>query len=336
MEIIKLDKVLLESIREILQTRRTNAISYVNKEQLFANFEIGKLIVENEGTYKERYGTSYLLNLSKMLTKEFGRGFSRTNIHYMRAFYLNYEKSFQPVAENSLSWKHYCELLDVSDKNARDFYEKETINSKWSANELSRQINSSLFERLLLASNNDNKKEQIYKLSQSGQVVKQAQDIIKEPYIFEFLGLSERAQVKESKLEKLLIEKLKDFLLELGRGFMFVGNQQRITLGNRHHHVDLVFYNKIIKAYVLIDLKTGKFKHENIGQMNTYLNYYEAEINDDSDTKPIGIILCADKNEIEVEYAMVGVNSNIFASKYSLVLPDKELLAQKLITAVKR
>jgi len=225
-----------------------------------------------------------------------------------------------------LSWSQYCELLVVSDLDARSFYERECINSHWSKRELIRQIDSALFERLLLSGHN--KQELIIK----GNELNNTMDLIKDPYVFEFLGLPEKAKIKESHLEKLLKERLKEFLLELGKGFMFVGSQQRITVNNTHYYVDLVFYNKILKAYVLIDLKTGKFKPENAGQMNMYLNYYEKEVNDKDDAKPVGIILCANKEDITVEYALGGLSSNIYASKYMYVLPDKE----KLIAEVEK
>jgi len=333
MEIITTDKALIANIRELLNNARARVSNFVNVELLQTYFEIGKLINEYEIANPKEYGKGGLLNLSKALTKEFGKGFSRTNIHYMKSFYL-YKQNFQTVSEK-LSWSHYCELLDISDESARKFYEIECENSRWSFRELKRQIDSSLFERLLLTSGSD-KQQKLLELSQVGQLLKQPQDIIKDPYVFEFLGLPEKHVLKETKLEKILGARMKDFMLELGKGFMYVGSQQRITLGNTHNFVDLVFYNKILKAYVLIDLKTGKFKHENIGQMNTYLNYYETEINEQGDTKPIGIILCADKNAIEVEYAIRGVSSQIFASKYSFVLPDKEKLIAELSRTLKR
>lgn len=327
------EKILISDIRELLNSARARVAGQVNIELLATYFEIGKMIIDYEKTYEVRYGKNVLLNLSKDLTREFGKGFSLSNIYYMRSFFL-YKKIFQTVS-GKLSWSHYCELLDISDEDARSFYEKECENARWSFRELKRQISSSLFERLLLTKGQSNQKK-LLQLSKSGQILEQPQDIIKDPYVFEFLGLPEKTKIKESKFEKILVEHMKQFLLELGKGFMFVGSQQRITLGNNHYYIDLVFYNKILKAYVLIDLKTEKFKHENVGQMNTYLNYYEAEINDKDDTKPIGIVLCADKNEIEVEYAMSGVASKIFTPKYTFVLPDKERLIAELSKSMKK
>jgi len=336
MEIITTsDKKLIENIRVLLQNARGKVASFVNTELLSTYFEIGKMIVEYEqsGKNKAKYGAGIIDNLSSELTREFGKGFSRSNLKNIRNFYLMKQKS--QTLSGELTWSHYCELLIVSDEQARNFYEREAVNSRWSVRELKRQIQSSLFERLLLTNGKD-KQKKVYELSQAGQILSQPQDIIKEPYVFEFLGLPEKALVKETKLEKLLTERMKEFLLELGKGFMFVGSQQRITLGNEHYYVDLVFYNKILKAYVLIDLKTGKFKHENVGQINTYLNYYEKEVNEVGDMKPIGIVLCADKDDIEVEYALGGISSNIFASKYSFVLPNKEKLIDELSKTIKQ
>jgi predicted nuclease of restriction endonuclease-like (RecB) superfamily len=261
--------------------------------------------------------------LSKELTKELGKGFSRSNLQSMRLLYLNY-----PICQSlsgKLSFTHYCELFAVSDKNARGFYEKETINTNWSVRELKRQIDTSLFERLLLSDGNTNK-EKVLSLAKEGITYGTPNDILKDPYVFEFLGIPENKPMLEKDLEKALIIKIEKFLLELGRGFMFVGSQQRITLGNTHYYVDMVFYNKILKAYVLIDLKMGSLKPENIGQMNMYVNYYANEVNDEGDEKPIGIILCADTSEIVAEYALGGLENQIFASKYVYYIPNKEEL----------
>ena len=227
-----------------------------------------------------------------------------------------------------LSWSHYCELLSVSDEDRRSFYEKEAINSGCSVRELKRQIDSSLFERLLL-SKGDINKETVLSLAQSGAEIAEPADIIKDPYVFEFLGLPEDKPIMESDLEEALLRQIEKFLLELGRGFMFVGTQQRITVSNEHYYADMVFYNKILKAYVIIELKTRKLMPAAVGQLNMYLNYYASEINDFDDNPPIGIILCTDKDDIEVEYALGGLSNNIFASRYVLYMPDKsQLIAQ--------
>lgn len=286
---------------------------------------VGKIIVQNEqqGSKKTDYGKQLIKNLSKELSKELGSGFSKSNLFNMRALYLNYP-IFQTVS-GKLTWSHYCELLSVSDKDARSFYEKEAANSNWSVRELRRQIDTSLFQRLILSNGNTNK-EKVLLLAKEGMTISKPNDILKDPYVFEFLGIPEDKPILEKDLEKALINKIEKFLLELGKGFMFVGSQQRITLDNIHYYVDMVFYNKILKAYVLIDLKIGKLKPENIGQMNMYVNYYAAEVSDEYDDKPIGIILCADNSEIVAEYALGGMENQIFTSKYVYYIPNKEQL----------
>ncbi|GHV72691.1 hypothetical protein AGMMS49928_30070 [Spirochaetia bacterium] len=228
-----------------------------------------------------------------------------------------------------MSWSHYCELLIISDKDKRAFYEQECQNASWSVRELKRQIETSLFERLLLSDGNTNK-ETVLALSREGITMSKPEDILREPYVFEFLGVREQKPILEKDLEKRLIRHIEDFLLELGRGFMFVGSQQRVTLGNTHYYVDMVFYNKILKAYVLIDLKMGHLKPEDIGQMNMYLNYYNTEVNDKDDQKPIGIVLCADKHDVMAEYALGGLENTIFASRYVYYIPDKEQLINEV------
>jgi predicted nuclease of restriction endonuclease-like (RecB) superfamily len=217
----------------------------------------------------------------------------------------------------------------LSDDDERSFYEKECINSGWSVRELKRQISSSLFQRLILSKSEANK-QTVKELAQQGQSIQSPADLIKEPYVFEFLGIQEQKPILEKDLEKTLIRNIENFLLELGRGFMFVGSQQRVTLNNIHNYIDLVFYNKALKAYVLIDLKIRKFKAEDVGQMNAYLNYYKTEVNEPTDDEPIGIILCANKDEIAAEYALGGLANNIFATKYIYYLPEKEQLIQQV------
>ena len=245
----------------------------------------------------------------------------------MRNFYLKYP-NVQTVS-GQLSWSHYCELLPIADENKRSFYEKEIINSKWSIRELKRQMDTSLFERVLLSDGTSNKKK-VLDLANKGIELKKPQDILKDPYVFEFLGIPENKPLLEKDLEYKLIRHIEDFLLELGKGFMFVGSQQRITLNNTHYYVDMVFYNKTLKAYVLIDLKMNKLRPENVGQMNMYLNYYNTEVNDTDDNEPIGIILCADKDEVAAEYALGGLNNQIFATKYTLYIPEKEKLIREV------
>lgn len=323
------NQTIISEIKQILLSARENVARMVNNELLFANWNIGKIIVENEqgGSEKAGYGKQLLKSLSKELTRELGKGFSVSNLQYMRRFYLVYPN--QQTLSVKLSWSHYCELLNISDKNARSFYEQEALNSNWSVRELKRQIDTSLFERLLLSEGNANK-EKVMMLAKEGIIYRKPNDILKDPYVFEFLGIPENKPILEKDLEKALIVKIEKFLLELGRGFMFVGSQQRITLGNTHYYVDMVFYNKILKAYVLIDLKMGSLKPENIGQMNMYVNYYANEVNDENDEKPMGIILCADTSEIVAEYALGGLENQIFASKYVYYIPNKEELIEQV------
>ena len=315
-------------IRELLENARKNVAQQVNTQLLTTYWNIGRIIVEYEQQNQIRadYGKQTLRELSKELTREFGKGFSRSNLQNMRAFYLAYEKC--QTVSGKLSWSHYCELLSITDENKRSFYEKESINSGWSVRELKRQIDSSLYERLLLSSGDVNK-EKVLSLAQKGIEINQPADIIRDPYVFEFLGVPENKPLLESDLEKALVAQIEKFLLELGRGFMFVGTQQRITLNNTHYYVDMVFYNKILRAYVLIELKTTKLTPEAAGQLNMYLNYYAAEVNDEHDNPPIGIILCTDKDSVAAEYALGGLSNNIFASRYVSYIPNKEqLIAQ--------
>ena len=297
-------------IRELLENARKNVAQQVNTQLLTTYWNIGRIIVEYEQQNQIRadYGKQTLRELSKELTREFGKGFSRSNLQNMRAFYLAYEKC--QTVSGKLSWSHYCELLSITDENKRSFYEKESINSGWSVRELKRQIDSSLYERLLLSSGYANK-EKVLSLAQKGIEINQPADIIRDPYVFEFLGVPENKPILESDLEKALVVQIEKFLLELGRGFMFVGTQQRVTLNNTHYYVDMVFYNKILRAYVLIELKTKKLTPEAAGQLNMYLNYYAAEVNDPDDNPPIGIILCTEKDSIAAEYALGGLSNNI-------------------------
>ena len=326
-EIAKYNDMISE-IKEILQSARLNVARQVNTELLTAYWNIGRIIVEHEQNSQERaeYGQQTLKELSKVLTKEFGKGFSRSNLQNMRAFYLAYPKC-QSVT-GILTWTHYCELLSISDADKRSFYEKEAVNSGWSVREMKRQIATSLYERLLLSDGKTNK-ETVLALAQHGIEMTTPSDIIKDPYVFEFLGIPEAKPVMENELEKALVGQIEKFLLELGRGFMFVGTQQRVTLNNNHYYVDMVFYNKPLRAYVLIELKTVKLLPEAVGQLNMYLNYYAAEVNDPDDNPPIGIILCTDKDSVGAEYALGGLSNNIFASRYTYVIPKKEeLIAQ--------
>lgn len=320
---------MIAQIREIMNTARYNVAREVNNEQLFAYWNIGRVIVEHEQNNNERaeYGKQTLRQLSRVLSKEFGKGFSRSNLQNMRSFFLAYPNC--QTLSGKLSWSHYCELLIISDPDRRSFYEKECERSSWSVREMKRQISTSLFERLLLSDGKANK-EKVYELATKGQELAVPEDIVKDPYVFEFLGIPENKPVLESELEKALVRQIEDFMLELGRGFMFVGTQQRVTLNNTHYYVDMVFfYNKELHAYVLIELKTVKLMPEAVGQLNMYLNYYASEVNEPGDNPPIGIILCTDKDNVSAEYALGGLSNNIFASTYTYVIPEKEkLIAQ--------
>lgn len=319
---------LVNEIKLVLDSAKNNIAQQVNSELLYAYWNIGRIMVENEQSQPERadYGKQTIRELSKALTRELGRGFSVSNLQFMRRFYLTYQ--IQQTVSVKLSWSHYCELLSISDPDKRSFYEKKAINANWSVRELKRQIDSSLFERLLLSRGEANK-EQVLSLALKGNEIAKPSDIIRDPYVFEFLGLPEDKPVMESDLERALVQQIEKFLLELGRGFMFVGTQQRVTINNTHYYVDMVFYNKILRAYVLIELKTTKLTPEAAGQINMYLNYYASEVNDPDDNPPIGIILCTEKDSITAEYALGGLSNNVFASRYVLYMPNKEqLIAQ--------
>ena len=319
---------MIQEIKELLSDAHQRVAVQVNTELLSTYWNVGRIIVEHEQNSQERaaYGKQTLKALSKELTKEFGKGFSVSNLQFMRRFYQTYQ--IQQTVSVKLSWSHYCELLTISDEDKRSFYEKEAINSGWSIREMKRQIATSLYERLLLSDGKANK-EKVLALAEKGIEMAQPADMIKDPYVFEFLGLPENKPLMESDLEKTLVEQIEKFLLELGRGFMFVGTQQRVTLNNTQYYVDMVFYNKILRAYVLIELKTVKLMPEAVGQLNMYLNYYAAEVNDEHDNPPIGIILCADKDSVAAEYALGGLSNNIFASRYVSYIPNKEqLIAQ--------
>ena len=321
------NEVLVNEIASIITNARNNVSKQVNSELLNAYWNIGRVIVENElKNNRGEYGKKQLLAISKNLTNKFGKGFSQSNLYNMKMFYTKYP-IFQSVT-GKLSWTHYCELLYISDDDKRSFYEKEAINSNWSVRELKRQISSSLFERLLLSNGEANKKK-VLELALKGNEIAKPEDIVKDPYVFEFLGLPENKPMMESDLEEALVRQIEKFLLELGKGFMFVGTQQRVTFGNTHYYVDMVFYNKILRSYVLIELKTIKLMPEAVGQLNMYLNYYVAEVNDENDNPPIGLILCTDKGNVDMQYALGGLSNNIFASKYVTYMPDKEqLIAQ--------
>ncbi|WP_140938641.1 PDDEXK nuclease domain-containing protein [Sphingobacterium lumbrici] len=328
-ELNNIDTNLLESIKHIVLSARKNVSQKVNQELILTYWQIGKEIVETEqkNNIDNQTSRQIILNLSKQLTNEIGKGFSRSNLFNMRKFYIEYT-NVQTVSGH-LTWSFICELLIIEDKEKRSFYEKEIINASWSFRELKRQIDSSLYERLLLSQGKANK-EKVLELAQKGQELNKAEDVLKNPYVFEFLGIPENKPILEKDLETKLIRHIEDFLLELGKGFMFVGSQQRITINNTHYYVDMVFYNKILRCYILIELKTTKLNIADGGQLNTYLNYYKTEVNDETDNPPIGIILCTEKDEITAEYILGGFENNVFASKYVTILPNKEKLIEEV------
>jgi predicted nuclease of restriction endonuclease-like (RecB) superfamily len=317
---------LLDSIGSTIEQARQNAVKAVNTELVRANWEIGRHIVEYEQHGQERaeYGSELLTKLSKDLRQRYGKGFGRRNILDMRRFYLAYQK-WQTVSAK-LSWSHYIALIGISDDTARRFYEKHTHNENLSVRELERQIDSSLFERLALSKD----KKGVLQLSEKGHIVSHATEAVKDPYVLDFLKIPQSHKMTEKDLEQKIIDNLQMFLLELGKGFAFVARQYRISLRNKHYSIDLVFYHRILKCFVLIDLKIRNVAHGDIGQMNLYLNYFKTEENVEGDNEPIGIILSAEKDEVLVEFATGGISNKIFVSKYQLYLPDKKQLQRKV------
>ena len=323
---------LIDNIGKVYQSAKNKISTAVNTQMLLAYWDIGKYIVEFEqgGKLKAEYGKALLENLSKDLSLRHNGGFSRSNLNYMRLLYHKY-----PICEtlsHKLSWSHYYELLKIEDDLARQFYEKQSILENWTIRELRRQKKSGLFHRLAMSKD----KEEILRLSKEGQIINSEEDFIKNPYVFEFLNFPENYQYTESDLEKSIIDNLQKFLLELGKGFAFIGRQQRLTLNNRHYFVDLVFYHVKLKCYVLIDLKIGEVVHEHIGQMKLYLGYYSKEVNEETDNDPIGLILSEEKDDIMIEYAMLNDTSKLIVSKYQLYLPDIEILRDKVKELIKK
>ena len=319
------EKIIFQEIKEILQEAKNKVYKVANNAMVEAYWNIGRVIVEKQGGKdKAEYGTALLKNLSKEMTKEFGKGFTLTNLKYMRQFYLIFPKSH--ALSDQLSWTHYRLLMRVENENARNFYLEESIKEKWSTRQLERQITTLFYERILSSKNKNKVAQEIYKLEPQR---KQPEDIIKDPYVLEFLGLPENMDFLEKNLEQALIDHLQKFLLELGRGFSFVARQKRITFDGRHFYIDLVFYNYILKCFVLIDLKVGDLTHQDLGQMQMYVHYFEDEMMTEGDNPPIGIVLCADKSESVVKYTLPKGEKQIFASKYMVYLPtEEELLSE--------
>ena len=316
---------IFDNIKELVISSRNKVYSVVNTEMLNLYWNIGKVIMDiQQGDERANYGDYVLEKLSEKLTTEFGKGFSKRNLERMRKFYIYF-----PIAttlSSQLSWSHYLELLKIEEEPKRKFYMHECINSRWSVRELQRQRDSLLYERLLLSAD----KKKILELSEKGQVLRNSKDLVKDPFVLEFLDIKENTRYLESDLEKNILEHLKEFLLELGKGFTYVGNQVRLTLEEDHFYPDLVFYNRLLKCFVIIDLKIGKVTHQDIGQMQMYVHYYDREIKQEEENSTVGILLSTTKNETVVKYTLPEDNKNIFSTTYQLHLPTE----QELITAV--
>lgn len=329
----------INEIIELLNSAKRRVLISINTAMVYTYYEIGRLIVnqEQKGKNRAEYGKTVLKNLSNALSKEFGKGYSISNLRYIRQFFITYSSDkirqtlfgeFEKHAKTKdgrsffLGWAHYVRLIQISDINERHFYEIEAYQNKWSFRELNRQVNSSLYERLILSKN----KNEILKLSQVGQIVNGPSDIIKDPYILEFLNLKESISYSEKDLETTIINKLQDFLLELGKGFTFVQRQMRLSFNEQHYYADLVFYNRLLRCFVVIDLKIGKIQHQDIGQMQMYVNYFDRYVKLPEENKTIGILLCKEKDDSLVQLTLPEDNEQIFASRYETILPSKEEL----------
>ena len=326
----ELGKVIFE-LKTIISKARHNAIYAINAEMLKAYFEIGKRIIEQEqhGIKRAGYGQQLIKSLSEELNKEFGKGFSETALKNMRIFYSMYKGTISQSLTDEfykLSWTHYCELIKIDDNAKRKYFEKYAIIENLSVRDLKRQIYSLHYERLLLSKD----KKALVKYEKKGNIPTKSEELIKDPYVLEFLNLEERSAYTEKELERKILDDLQKFLLELGQGFSFVARQKRINIDNEHYYIDLLFYNIYLKCYVIIELKTAKFKHEDAGQMNFYLNYVKKELNKKEDNPPIGILLCTDKDNVYVDFAAGGLPHKLFVSKYKLYLPTKEELEKEM------
>lgn len=317
---------LLTDIGQLLQQARHQVASAVNTTMLTTYWTIGQYIVEYEqqGNERAEYGSDLINRLSRDLTERYGKGFSKSNLLYIRKLYITF-----PISEtvsHLLTWSHYFEILKLDDPLEMNFYIRQCEQEHWSVRELKREMKSMLFHRLALSTD----KEGVLALAREGQQITKPEDVLRDPYVFDFVGLPELPIYKEGDLEDALMKNLETFLLELGKGFTFVGRQQRISIAGRNLYVDLVFYHRILKCFVLIDLKRGEIQHEDIGQMNLYLNYYKAEMNVEGDNEPIGIVLGANKDQLMMQYALQGINNQLFVAKYQLYLPSREELQSKL------
>lgn len=345
---------LAKQIKTLVSKARTIAASQINTLAIFTNITIGKMIIESEqkGKHRAEYAKKTLILLSKRLTKELGKGFSERNLQLFRKFYQNYKsripqtvsaelplntksgkeiKIWQTLSAKSqkafsLSWSHYVFLMGIDNLDERMFYEIEASKENWSLSELRRQFNTSLYERIALSRN----KKKVKELSKKGLIITMPHDTIKEPCVLEFLGLEEKHHYTENELESAIIDRLGNFMLEMGKGFLFQARQKRITLEDRNYYVDLVLYNRYLKSFVLIDLKIGELTHTDLGQMQMYVNYYDRFVKSDTENKTIGIILCKKNNQALVEITLPKSNKQIFSKKYKLYLPSKQQLKQQL------
>ena len=318
---------LVERIGHLLTSARQNVATAVNTAMVYTYFEIGRYIVEDEQGGKERaeYGRGVLNAVSSRLTAQFGPGWSAENLRQMRKFYTLYSNFQATGLDFSLSWSHYLILTHVDDPDARRFYEIEAKKCQWSKRQLQRQIGSGLYERLALSRN----KEEVLRLSREGQTIEKPADIIKDPLVLEFVGLKPQTDFSETQLESAIITRLQDFLLEMGKGFLFEARQKRFTFEERHFYIDLVLYNRLLQCYVLVDLKMDDLTHQDLGQMQMYVNYYDRYVKQDFEKPTIGILLCERKNDALVELTLPR-EANIYAQQYALCLPDKKMLQQKL------
>ena len=321
-----IDLTFYSHIKEILEKARMKAYTAINFAMVEAYWEIGKSIVEMQGGSKTaRYGKQIIKELSIVLTKDYGKGYDESNLRRMRQFYLNFKN--RDTLCHELSWSHYRLIMRVENEKARQFYINEAVKSNWSTRQLDRQINTFSYERLLASNGNYD----VIQDTTKKEVNKKPSDFIRDPYVLEFLGLEGDSTFYESDLEQGLINHLQKFLLELGRGFSFVSRQQHINFDGRHFYIDLVFYNYILKCFVLVDLKTGDLTHQDIGQMQMYVNYYTKEKMNEGDNPPIGIILCSDKSDTLVKYTLPEGKHQIYTSKYMLYIPTEEELRKEII-----
>jgi len=316
---------LYSAVKEILESARSRAYAAVNFAMVEAYWNIGRLIVEKQGgEERAEYGASLINDLSERLTADFGKGYDESNLRYMRKFYMTFP--IRDALRHELSWTHYRMIMKVENPNAREYYLEESVKGIWSTRQLERQINSFCYERVLSSKRRDAVRDEIIKKEPGITTL----DVVKDPYVLEFLGLKQNNDLYETQLENALVSHIQKFLLELGRGFTFEARQKRISFDGEHFYIDLVFYNYILKCFVLIDLKTGKLTHQDIGQMQMYVNYYTRELMNDGDNPPIGIVLCADKSESVVKYTLPEGGTQIFTSKYMFYLPTEEELRREL------